>query len=343
MKRRLLVALAALALFILGCSDDECPTCTSGPLLQINKHKVDFGPTGTTASFTIDNIGSGSLAWDLTISYRLTGIGKMAQPAHGGWLEASAVSGANDATITLTADRAELDEIGVAKAVVIINAPQAENSTRDSVEVFILNSGEWLITDDAGFEDCWEVDSLDYFWLKGFFFPKDQDRVFVDSVALNFCQGDTIIQLIGYDSEFSPADNVYVPVNRVAVSSFFAEVETGWNIIPVDWYFSSEPFYVGYFQPGSSRPDLRIDNTSDSDTLCWRARDVSTTPGSVELEWQWVAAFETFAIRVFVTPVLSYNPKMVAEWQHEQSENTLRTGYAAFGKYPMSVKPPTLR
>lgn len=330
--------LMGAVLFVAGCSDDECPTCAEKPVLTLNKHKVNFGATGTTASFTIDNTGGGSMPWDLTIGYRF--LSMSASAAHGGWLELSTASGEGDATITLTADRDALDEIGISRAVVIINAPDADNVIRDSVDIYILNGGAWLISDDSTFEQCWEVDSLDYYWIKGFHMPHGQDRVFVDSIALNFCQADTFIQLLAYDGIYSDLAGTDVPNNLVYADAAMYEVQAGWNVLPLyNLYAYTDPFYVGYFQPGSTRPDLRIDVVDDMDTLCWRARDVSTEPGEVLLEWQWSPGFETFAIRVFVTPVLDYNPKMAAEYAQTQAEATLRTGFAYKGKYPMSVRP----
>ncbi len=334
------LASLALALFAFGCSDDDCPTCNgNGPVLGLNKHKVDFGATGTTATFVISNEGTDNLAWDLSVNYRFLAA-KQAGAAHGGWLEASTASGQGDATITLTADRAELDELGLSRAVVIINTPGAVNTVRDSIEVYILNGGGWIATDDGTFEDCWEVDALDYYWVKGFEMPHGQEHVFVDSIAVNFCQGDTVIQLLAYDAIMDEGIHAYAPNNAIAVSDNYFEVEQGWNMMPVDWYIPETPlFYVGYFQLGSTRPDLNIDVSTENDTLCWRARDFSTEPGAVDLRWEWGANFETFAIRVFVTPVLEYNPKMVALQSQDQIENALKTGFAYRGKYPMSVRP----
>lgn len=166
-----------------------------------------------------------------------------------------------------------------------------------------------------------------------------QSAVFIDSIALNFCQGDTIIQLLAFDSEFNENLGVYVPGDFLSISPFYYFVTAGWNVIPVDWYFSFEPYYVGYFQPGSRRPNLRIDVVDVPDTLCWRARDISTLPGEVELVWQWLADFETFAIRAFATPVLPYNPKMARNYSPEEMMNSLRTGFAYKGRFPVSPKP----
>lgn len=341
MFRKLAIFVAlSLGLLAFSCSDDDCPTCNGdGPILMVNKHNINVGANGTTATFVISNAGSGSMAWDLTPQYRFAAA-KAASPAHGGWLELSTTEGEGDATVTLTVNRAELDELGDSKAVIIISAPTAVNMTLDSITVHALNDGEWLITDDNDFEDCWEVDALDYYWVKGFAMPHGQTRVFVDSVAINFCQGDSVIQLLAYDAIFDEGIDVYAPNNAIAVSNAFFEVTAGWNTMPVDWYVPAGPiFYVGYFQLGSTRPDLRIDNTSDGDTLCWRARDVSENPGESILEWQWQPEFETFAIRAFVTPVLEYNPKMVAQQSQGEIESALKTGYAFKGQYPMNIKP----
>lgn len=339
-RKLTILASLSLALLAFGCSDDDCPTCTdNGPILALNKHKIDLGASGTTANFVISNRGDGSLAWDLTIAYRFAPA-KQAAPARGDWLALSTLAGQGDGTVTLTVNRAELDELGASRAVIIINAPSAVNTTRDSIDVHILNSGEWVITDDGDFEDCWEVDARDYYWVKGFEMPHGQDRVFIDSLEINFCQGDTVIQLLAYDAAFDQSVDLYVPSSALAVSNSFFPVVQGWNMFPVDWYVPAGPqFYVGYFQLGGSRPDLRIDSSSDTDTLCWRARDVSDNPNEALLEWQWLPTFETFAIRVFVTPVLEYNPKMIASNSRGEIEAALRTGFAYKGKYPMSVIP----
>ncbi|MGB5107562.1 MAG: hypothetical protein WBP29_00180 [Candidatus Zixiibacteriota bacterium] len=341
MFRKLAVlASVTVGLLAFGCSDDDCPTCNGdGPVLMVNKHSVDFGATSTTATFVISNAGSGNLAWDLTPQYRFVAA-KQAGPAHGGWLELSTTEGEGDATVTLTANRAELDELGASKAVIIINAPEAVNTVLDSIIVYVLNGGEWLITDDGSFEDCRQVDFFDWYWVKGFEMPHGQSHVFVDSVSINFCQGDSLIQLLAYDAIFDQGLQIYAPNNATAVSNAFYMVGAGWNTIPVDWYMPSGPlFYIGYFQLGSGRPDLSIDNTSDGDTLCWRARNVSSNPDFDSLEWQWQPEFETFGIRVFVTPVLEYNPKMVAQQSQDEIEATLKTGYAFKGRYPMNVRP----
>ncbi|MBK7092247.1 MAG: hypothetical protein IPH59_11115 [bacterium] len=341
MFRKLTVlASLSLALLAFGCSDDDCPTCTdNGPVLGLNKHKIDLGSSSTTANFVISNKGTGNLAWDLSIAYRFAAE-KPAAPAHGGWLELSTLAGQNDGTVTLTINRAELDELGASRAVIIVNTPGAVNTTRDSIDVHILNSGELVITDDGTFEACQQVGVLDYYWVKGFEMPHGQERVFIDSVSVNFCQGDTVIQLLAYDAAFDQSIDLYVPFNAIGVSNSFFTVFEGWNTFPVDWYVPNGPiFYAGYFQLGGARPDLRIDTSSDTDTLCWVARDVSQNPGESLLEWQWFPNFETFAIRVFVSPVLEYNPKMIAAQSRGEIESALKTGYAYKGKYPMSVNP----
>src|SRR5690606_31397267 len=144
-----------------------------------------------------------------------------------------------------------------------------------------------------------------------------------------------------FDGIYSDLVGTDVPDNLIYADVAMYEVQAGWNVLPIyNLYAYTDPFYVGYFQPGSTRPDLRIDVVDAiTDTMCWHARDVSTEPGEVLLEWQWSPGFETFAIRAFVTPVLDYNPKMAAEYAHAQAEATLRTGFAYKGKYPMSVKP----
>ena len=338
MRKFAAVVLLGIGLLTFGCSDDNCPTCTKGPVLVLNKHKIDFGAEATTASFTIDNTGGGSMPWTLSLVYRLDDE-ELAKPAHGGWLETSVASGEGDATIQLTTDRTALDELGIARAVIIVNAPDAENVIRDSIEISVLNGGEWQIVDDDGFENCTDVDSLDYYWVQGFYMPKDQSAVFVDSIWINFCSGDTVIQLIGADAVFDEDYHVFTPNRIVASSEFLYQISDGVNVIPVDWYFTTERFYVGYFQLGSELPMLAVDNSGPSDTLAWWARDFSTDPGTVSLSWVLPSTPTHFAIRAFTTPVLEYNPKMAGEYQDSRVEATLRTGFAYKGKYPMSVQP----
>lgn len=179
MRRVCALSLLLIAAILLaGCSDDDCPICAGNdPILLLNKHKIDFGATSTSAAFTISNRGTGSLPWELEVVYRPF-FSKQNSAVQSRWLSLSTLSGSGDATITCTADRGRLDYLGISRAVIYIDAPTAANSTRDSVEVFILNSGEWLITDDGTFENCWQVDALDYYWVKGFFLPPDAVRRF---------------------------------------------------------------------------------------------------------------------------------------------------------------------
>jgi hypothetical protein len=333
----------AIVLALVGCSSNDCPVCENNQaLVQLSAHKVDFGANATSASFVISNSGQGSLAWDLEVAYR-PAVAKAAEAQQGEWLTLSNSSGDGDATIFMTADREMLDNIGVHRAVVYVNTPGAANQARDSVEVFILSGSQWVIADDSSYEACWAVDNYDYYWMKEFGLPQGVSGIFVDSVSFNFCEADTVIQLISFDSQYDQTNQVYVPYSVLWSDNQYVPVTQGWNTFPVDWYFNFEPFYIGYFQPGSTVPQPQIDRESDNPArLSWRVRQTNEDFNNPVLTAQAMVGFQTLAFRIYITPRLTYNPKMAAEYRSTDDEaraRTLRTGYAYQGNFPASLKP----
>lgn len=339
----LVVTLLAAAVFMISCSDDDCPVCDNDqPLVRLNAHKVDFGASSTEASFVISNTGGGSLAWDLEIGYRNT-VAKIADDQQGDWLSLSANSGEGDATVFLTADREQIEGVGVHRAVVYVNTPSAENKTRDSVEVFILNGSEWVINDDGSYEACWNVDNFDYYWMKEFRLPEGIASIFVDSIAINFCEADTVVQFVSFNSQFDEPNQLFIPASLLWTINAYTPVVSGWNTVPVDWYFNFEPFYIGYFQPGATVPRPQLDRESDNpELISWRIRQINDDFENPQLQAQAQAGFQTLAIRIFVTPRLTYNPKLVASYEERRAssaEALLRTGIVYDGDYPASPKP----
>jgi len=81
-------------------SVDVCMAIEEVPVLSVTPASVDFGSAETEASFSIQNIGGGSVTWDIT-----------SQPP--AWLQLSAMSGETqsgaESVIVLTVDRTGLD------------------------------------------------------------------------------------------------------------------------------------------------------------------------------------------------------------------------------------------
>lgn len=330
-KLALFVVIAAVVL-VGGCSK-TCPDCPSqGAILNLSKHKVNFGASDSSATFAISNKGKGNLSWDITISPAA------ASSAIGGWLDLSMFSGSGDQTISCTADRSKLEEIGISHATLTVNSANAVNIAHDSIDVFILKGGEWLITDDGSYEKCEQVKTIDRIHVKGFRRPPNLSVVIVDSVGLNFCEGDTIL-LLGFGNQYDASERLFYPDSVVAhVSDFRYLVGSGWSLIPVNWYFADSIFFLGYYsEPHDTSSGLKIDESS-SDSNSFTAR--LDTAGSDTIRWvPFEKSIQTFAIRVFVTPVLEYNPKLAKISDDRHSESDLATGYAYKGRYPINIKP----
>jgi hypothetical protein len=328
MQRVLLTLLAVTVLAALaGCGDDDCPACPkTGPILNVSVHKIDFGATGTAAVFSITNEGDKDLSWDITFD-------------NADWLQLSAVSGTDDEVVTCTADRGQLAHIGVSRTTLIIEC-NGINTARDSIEVFIFKGGEWLITDGGDFDTCWVVDDYDYYWVKGFRLPDGLTAAFVDSVAFHFCEGDGAIQLLGFTAQWSSSQFFWYPGNLIFTSSVAYEVPSGWSTIPARFYISESPFFFGYLQVDATLPRPSIDTGAETDTIgSLRARDFAEDPDNPDLYWELDDAFQTLAIRLFISPVLEYNPKLSPDLMLDRYRTNLSESLARRGCYPRSIEP----
>lgn len=333
-----LAALVTLAtVFLGGCSKDcvECPK--ENAVLHLNKHKINLGATETTSTLAISNKGEETLSWTISISPSAAAA-KLGDADADGWLTVSPLTGSGDGTITCTANRAKLSKLGISRAVLIIDAPGAANTTRDSVEVTIVKADDWIISDDGVFDSCAIATIDDYYWVKEFHLPSGVDAVIVDSISFNFCGGGEVIQLLANDwtvLEDDP-DRVKFPGQLLFTSAPpYLETTSGWNSYPVNWYISADTFYLGYFQLGVSSPGLNFD-TSPADTEntgCWTARDVNANPNpdSVSLSWFPEGLSQTFAIRVHVTPAFQYVGKKGIGTTSEELWNSLEQGYRQKG------------
>jgi hypothetical protein len=338
MLRRLfpIAALIALAMvFLGGCSKDcvECPK--ESPVLYLNKHKINLGATETTSTLTISNKGQQTLLWTISISPS-TVAAKLGDAKDGGWLTVTPLTGSGDGTITCTADRTKLDKLGISRATLIINAPDAANTTRDSVEVNIINSNDWLISDNGVLDSCAVPTGNDWYWVKEFHLPSDVDAVIVDSISFYFCSGSDSIALMAFDWTVmdNDPDKMKFPGQYLFVSTPpYPKTTSGWNSFPVDWYISADTFYLGYFQLGANSPALNID-TSPSDTQntgCWTARDYNTNVDTVELAWYPEGVSQTFAIRAHVIPAFQSVGKPGVGTSSEELWNALELGYQQKG------------
>jgi hypothetical protein len=346
MLRRLfpIAALIALAtVFLGGCSKDcvECPK--ESPLLYLNKHKINLGATETTSTLAISNKGQQTLSWTISISPS-TAAAKLGEAETGGWLTVSPLTGSGDGTITCTANRAKLDKLGISRATLIINAPDAANTTRDSVEVLIVKSNAWILNDDGVFDSCATPTNDDYYWVKEFRLPSGVDAVIVDSISFYFCSGSEEIQLLAFDWTVMDGDanRIKFPGQALFASTSYLETTSGWNTHPVNWYISADTFYLGYFQRGSSSPALKIDTspTDAESTGCWTARDVNANPDSVDLRWFIEGVSQTFAIRAHVTPAFQSVGKQGVGPTTEELWNALEQGYRQKGTHLTHLCPP---
>jgi hypothetical protein len=71
--------------------------------------------------------------------------------------------------------------------------------TRDSVEVTIVQSSAWMISDNGVLDSCATATIDDYYWVKEFHLPSGVDAVIVDSISFYFCDGGETIQLLAND------------------------------------------------------------------------------------------------------------------------------------------------
>ncbi len=333
MQRKLLAAVLLLALVVVmfaGCSKN-CATCPGKPaVLYLNKHKIDFGASGLTSSFTISNKGEQALNWTVTVN-------------GGNWLSVSDASGSNNATITCTAARASVTALGISHASIVVSAPGAANTTTDSIEVYLLNSGAWVILDSGTFDSCAVPTADDYYWVKQFELPAGADAIMIDSISFNFCGGGEDIQLLAYDFTTSPPPNpVQYPGSLLYVSTppYFT-TEAGWNTYAVNWHIESNPFYLGFFQMGMNQPSIQIDlSPLDTDTTgCWTARDQNPNPDSVSLAWYEEGVSKTFAVRAHISPVFQYLVKQAAGASDMEIRTALEASYRLKGSQLQSIGP----
>jgi hypothetical protein len=330
-----MAALIALVMVLLmsGCSKDcvECPK--ESPVLYLSKHKINLGATETTSTLAISNKGQQTLSWTISISPS-TAAAKLEDSEAGGWLTVSPLTGSGDQTITCTANRSKLNKLGISRATLIINAPDAANTTRDSVEITILQSDAWMIDDDGSLDSCAAPSYDDWFWVKEFHLPPGVDAVIVDSISFYFCSGGEDIQLTAFDWTVMDNDpsRMKFPGQLLSLSGYF-ETASGWISYPVNWEITTDTFYLGYWQLGSDAPALKIDTSpSDADsTGCWTARDYIPNPDTTVLAWYIEGVSKVFAIRAHIRPAFQYFGKPNAGTSAEELRNTLELGYRQKG------------
>lgn len=333
--------LAAVMIALWGCSDDcvECPK--ESPILHLNKHEVSLGTSGTSSTVAVTNKGGETMSWSVSISPS-TAAAKPGSEEAGGWLSVTPLTGSGDGTITCTANRSKLSKLGISRAMLIINAPDADNTTRDSVEVTIVKASDWLISDDDGFDSCATITAEDYYWVKEFHLPTGVDGVIVDSISFHFCAGNEEIRLLAYDWTVMDDDpnREKFPGQSISVSAPPDLVTaTGWINYPVNWYITADTFYIGYFQLGLNSPAISIDTSpgSEDSTGCWTARDINPAQDTIELNWFREGVSKTFAIRVHVTPAFQYLSKPQVQCTPDELMNALESGYRQRGIRPARV------
>lgn len=334
MIRKLTLILVATAMAVLGGCSKDCPECPSeGAILQLNKHKINFGSDRSSTTFSISNRGAASLSWDISINPASAAV------SNGGWLSASQTSGTGDATVICTADRSRLTEVGVSRATLIINSADAVNTVRDSIEVYILNGSKWVITDNGAYEDCYAAQVDDYYFVKGFRMPQNQEAVIVDSIRINFCEAGDSIYLRGFGVRYVAEQQFNYPGNALYMSPYEYTVTSGWNTFAVNWLFTDSIFYLGYEKaPSKTVPDLSVDRSStdtNSFVVSWFTEGV-TEPGYY---WWYDSTIQTFAIQIFETPVLKYYPKLAGLSDDQYEGHDPAIGYARQGQHPISLKP----
>lgn len=284
----LVLFLCGISLSLLSCGEDkECPTCPKHPAtLYLSVHKIDLGVTGTSATFNIKNTGGETLNWTI--------------PTPGAnWLTVSPTSGSDNAAITVTANRDLIETLGQHKAKVYVTA----GTLKDSVEVFLLCGSKWLIKDDGSSEGCLDAVGDYYYLVNLFHMPEGMSSCFVDSVKINFCQAGPI-RLRAFNARWVIGPNLYWPDEMIIAEPGQPEGQIGWKTFAVNWYVATDPFFVGYLQPELTTPDLNYDIVQADTTsyiYYW-------------FQQQWILYPErVFYIRIFISPVLEYDPKILPE------------------------------
>ena len=281
--------ICVISLWLVGCGEDkECPTCPKHPAtLYLSVHKIDLGATGTSATFDIKNTGEETLNWTITTS-------------GANWFTVSPTSGTNNATITVTAHRDSIETLGQHKAKVYVSA----GSLKDTVEVFLLYGGKWLIKDDGSSDACRYAEEWDDAYLVNLFrMPEGMSDCFVDSVKINFCQAGPI-RLRAFNAMWDYGLHLWWPDEIINFKPGELQGQIGWNTVKVNWYVATDPFFVGYYQPEYTTPDLNYDIVQNDTT-------------SYVYDWfldGWVQYYDAvFYIRIFISPVLEYAPKISPE------------------------------
>ena len=244
--------------------------------------------TASSATFQITNTGEEGLTWTITTSVA-------------NWLTVSPTGGTNNATITVTAERDSVKTLGIHKAKVYVTA----GSLKDSVEVFLLYGGKWLIEDDGAFEGCLTAIEEYLYLVNLFHMPEGMSSCFVDSVKINFCEAGPI-QLRAFNARWDFGLNLYWPDEMIIAQPGQLQGQINWNTFKVNWYVATDPFFVGYLQPGLTSPDLNYDivqNDTASYLCFWDGA-----------QWVWGLDYtQVFYIRVYISPVLEYAPKIAPE------------------------------
>ncbi len=324
-RKLALFMLLTVALLLVGCdSDDECANCPeTGAIIFVTSHKVDLGAGQASGVFSIINKGGEALAWSISSS-------------DAPWLSLSTTSGTNDAIITITADREQLTTIGVFRATLTISS-NAINTESETVEVFIFNGGQWLVTDLGDRDSCHVVDANDIWWLKGFAFPQGVTSAFIDSISVNLCDTDTI-QIIAFTADHDQDNDMWLPGNVIYLSEVAYVLPEGWSTVPVDIYSQAPLVFLGYIQLSVDGPRPGIGTSAEPDTIgSGRVFEDPEDPNS--LFWStFDDPLTTLLMRAFISPVIEYNPKLVPG-SSQYYENLLARRLAERGAQPVSLLP----
>ncbi|MFH2057021.1 MAG: hypothetical protein ABIJ61_13765 [bacterium] len=327
MRKLALLPVLIIALLLVGCSsDDQCASCPqTGAIIYITTHKVDFGDDQTSGVFSIINKGEKALSWSISVS-------------NAPWLSLSAVSGTDDATITLTASRSLLTQIGAGRAIITISS-NAINAETEEIEVYILNAGEWLDTDTGVRDSCRAADEYDYYWLKGFALPDGSEEAFIDSVSFNVCDVDTVF-IVAFSADWRPEGQLWLPSSVIYASDAAYVLPDGWGTIPLNLYTSEPLIFIGFAKASAAGTGPRpgVGATVEADTV--GSGRVFQDPADPDfLYWEtFDDPMVTLLIRAFISPVIEYNPKL-APADSRYYENLLAERMAERGARPVSILP----